>query len=687
MDPGRTAALKAWDTRKANAARTAEQDERAENVGELFAWVPWFRELAEKIKDGGEQFLSDRAAKVQWKTKDTPPLLSHGPENIDPFSFFYYLAAKSGSATARKVVYPSLDEQFGTSFSGDLLDDAGFVLPVPPAMVALFLDGNSTRPEPLWHLFRRAMSGLDDVRDEEFDRVLGFKGVQIPKLTQALFLINPSVFLPCDQFSSFELCGNRSDVTNWATYKRELDVVRSAFPGLHPPEINRSAFLLLGAKLNLRERRAWQTSTYVDGVPGDDYWDDFRRCGVVYHRGPGDKKSRRLHEPRPGDLVLAHAGRRNGRGVGVVYRNDHKKRWKPEQRLHVLWLNAVSADLAGNAKVGAFSAAGVTAGLFQKTQEYAPTFDLLRRLEWKLQDDRRDDPDLDSLAKEVLIDADALRAIEELLDDKKQVIFQGPPGTGKTYLARKLAACLAGNDERVRLVQFHPSYAYEDFVQGYRPTLEDGTAGFALRDGPLIEMAQRAENNSESKHFLIIDEINRGNLSKILGELYFLLEYRKADIRLQYSNKAFSLPPNLYIIGTMNTADRSIALVDLALRRRFHFKEFHPDKPPIQGLLRRWLDRHAPDMRRVEQLVAKANEKLDDRHAAIGPSYFMRRGLDDAAVEMIWEHNVLPYIEERLFGQSDRLKEFDLDRLRREVDGTGAGEGATESTEASDANP
>ena len=326
----------------------------------------------------------------------------------------------------------------------------------------------------------------------------------------------------------------------------------------------------------------------MDGVPGDDYWEEFRRYGVVYHRGPGGeekgKKSRRLHEPEPGDVILARAGRRGGHGIGVVCRNDHKEgRWTPEQRMHVLWLNAMSADLVGNAKIGAFSSAGATLDVFQKTPEYAPTFNLLRHLRWEKKDES-DGPDLDALAEDVFIEAEDLETIVDLLQDKKQVIFQGPPGTGKTYLARKLAECLAGRDDRVRLVQFHPSYAYEDFVQGYRPTLQGGQAGFALRDGPLREMAKLSKKSKE-KHFLIIDEINRGNLAKILGELYFLLEYRDDGIRLQYTNKPFSLPPNLYIIGTMNTADRSIALVDLALRRRFHFVEFHPDKPPIEGLL------------------------------------------------------------------------------------------------------
>ena len=293
--------------------------------------------------------------------------------------------------------------------------------------------------------------------------------------------------------------------------------------------------------------------------------------------------------------------------------------------------------------------------------------------------------DLETLADELLLGADFLRDIERLLSDKRQVIFQGPPGTGKTYVARKLAECLAGSRDHVRLVQFHPSYAYEDFVQGYRPTVDDQQrASFKLRDGPLVQMADKARQEPEAKHFLVIDEINRGNLAKVLGELYFLLEYRGEEMQLQYSDEPFKLPDNLYIVGTMNTADRSIALVDLALRRRFHFVEFHPDKPPVEGLLRRWLDDNTEGMRWVADIVDLANEKLENREAAIGASYFMQDDLTEEEVRLIWEHNVLPYIEEQLYGQHDRLAEFGLERLRREV--SSAGDAESEPASGEEAN-
>ena len=267
------------------------------------------------------------------------------------------------------------------------------------------------------------------------------------------------------------------------------------------------------------------------------------------------------------------------------------------------------------------------------------------------------------LSDELLLDPTSFlsETVWPLLEDKKQVIFQGPPGTGKTWVARKLAECLAGSNDRVRIVQFHPSYAYEDFVQGFRPVQGDGQqVGFELRNGPLLQMAGLAESEPKERHFLVIDEINRGNLGKILGELYFLLEYRKERMHLQYSDEPFTMPPNLYIIGTMNTADRSIALVDLALRRRFHFVEFHPDKEPIKGLLGRWLADEAPDMKWIADLVDAANEKLGEqrREAAIGPTYFMRPSLDETRARRIWEHNVLPYVEEQLYGEPGTLNEI-----------------------------
>ena len=277
-------------------------------------------------------------------------------------------------------------------------------------------------------------------------------------------------------------------------------------------------------------------------------------------------------------------------------------------------------------------------------------------------------PQLTDLAEELLLDAGYLQKVRRLLDDKRQVIFYGPPGTGKTYVAQRLARFFSGDPDEddeageVRLVQFHPSYSYEDFVEGYRPA-RDG--GFELRQGPLKQLAEAATHDPDVIYVLVIDEINRGNIAKVFGELYFLLEYRDESVSLLYSDDSFTLPKNLWIIGTMNTADRSIALLDTALRRRFHFVPFFPDEAPIEGLLRRWLTRNKPDLIWVADRVDAANALLGDRHAAIGPSHFMRSTLDEEWVQLIWEHSVLPYVAEHFYGEEDRVRDFALDTLAR----------------------
>ena len=214
-------------------------------------------------------------------------------------------------------MYPSVDEAFGTSFEGDIEDDNGFIFPVPPPFVALFRDGSSFRPAPLWRLFRGAVAGMDEVSAEDFERVLRFKGVGVPKLTQALFLMNPRVFLPCDSDSAFQLCGNLTSVSDWATYRRELDVVRTSFPGCKPYEINAASFMLLH-EFKDKPYEFWRSSTMLDGGDGEDYWDDFRKNSRVYHHGPGKDNNRGLHRPKPGDVVLVHTGKKRGRGIGIV---------------------------------------------------------------------------------------------------------------------------------------------------------------------------------------------------------------------------------------------------------------------------------------------------------------------------------------------------------------------------------
>lgn len=299
-------------------------------------------------------------------------------------------------------------------------------------------------------------------------------------------------------------------------------------------------------------------------------------------------------------------------------------------------------------------------------------------------------PVTEELARALYLPRPWLQLAVDLLNEKRQLIFYGPPGTGKTYVAQALGEHVRATGGGWQLVQFHPAYSYEDFFEGYRPTKPEDNGGlqFDLRKGPLRLLAEKAAKNPEQPYLLVIDEINRGNIAKIFGELYFLLEYRHQPIRLQYSpEEPFELPENLFLIGTMNTADRSIALVDSALRRRFYFFPFLPRDPPVRDVLRAWLDEQGYDEEPsllLQALNSALHEALPDDEFAIGPSYFMpEEGPPD--LERVWRYAIRPLLEERFYGarRPDELdRDFGLAAMRARTRGDdAAGEALSQSDE------
>lgn len=282
------------------------------------------------------------------------------------------------------------------------------------------------------------------------------------------------------------------------------------------------------------------------------------------------------------------------------------------------------------------------------------------------------------LASRLHMPVEAVQEIIELLSARQQIVLFGPPGTGKTFIAKAIARYVVGADDpsRMQLVQFHPSYAYEDFFEGYRPTeTEAGQASFALQDGPLARIVREARKNLGRPYVLVIDEMNRANLAKVFGELYFLLEYRDESIQLQYRpSEAFRLPHNLFIIGTMNTADRSISLLDAAMRRRFSFVELHPDDEPVRGVLTSWLSSNGQSKDRAKLLAAlNAEMEEQDRDLRIGPSYLMRPEADsDAGLQRVWKHDIMPLLEEHYYGRLTRDQihaRFGLEAIRAAASG------------------
>ena len=250
-----------------------------------------------------------------------------------------------------------------------------------------------------------------------------------------------------------------------------------------------------------------------------------------------------------------------------------------------------------------------------------------------------------------------------LWKEKKQLLLQGPPGTGKTFIARQLARYVAGDSARVVTVQFHPGTSYEDFVQGLRPDPTDPSR-FVVVDGPLMRISKMAADDPDQNYVLLIDEINRGNVPAVFGELYYLLEYRDEHVTLLYGHE-HALPANLYVIGTMNTADRSITALDSALRRRFYVQDLAPASDLLRGVLRTYLEEKAADLAWLADLLDAANAELDDPDLAIGPSHFMAgEQLTEDRARRAWDHTVLPTLREYFHSNTARVEAFTFDTLK-----------------------
>jgi len=274
----------------------------------------------------------------------------------------------------------------------------------------------------------------------------------------------------------------------------------------------------------------------------------------------------------------------------------------------------------------------------------------------------------EQFCQEAYLERKTLNLYRRLLLQKPQLIFYGVPGTGKTFIALRLAKLLAEGDmDRVKLVQFHPSYAYEDFIEGIRPkSVEVGERmeiSYPLVDGVFKTLCLEAARNRDQHFVLVIDEINRGNVSRVFGELMYLLEYRDEPMDLPYSNLPLTIPRNLYVIGTMNSADRSIALVDYALRRRFNFVELLPSSDVLQ----RWYEDNGVGSPEALGMFELLNEQLHEdgigKHFLIGHSHFMLEDMDRETLESVWHHSVTPLLDEYFFNQDERLAKYGFDSM------------------------
>ena len=269
----------------------------------------------------------------------------------------------------------------------------------------------------------------------------------------------------------------------------------------------------------------------------------------------------------------------------------------------------------------------------------------------------------DDFLNEVYMTEERYETLVNVLRNKKNIILQGAPGVGKTFAARRLAWSMMGekDDSRIEFVQFHQNYSYEDFMMGYKP-VEDG---FELKYGIFYRFCQKAANQPDKEFFFIIDEINRGNMSKIFGELLMLIEkdYRGTKMTLAYNGLPFSVPKNLYIIGMMNTADRSLTMIDYALRRRFSFFEIEPgfDSQGFisyqNGLNSETLDELISKVKELNRKIAA--DKSLGRGFCIGHSYFCGRDVcTDEWLHSVVDYDILPMLSEYWFDDENEFQRW-----------------------------
>ena len=376
------------------------------------------------------------------------------------------------------------------------------------------------------------------------------------------------------------------------------------------------------------------------------------------------------HEMKPGDIVFAKKGRSTVIGRGVVMsdyefddsRDDNKNVRKVNWTHNGEWPHPGQAAMKTLTDITSYT-------------------DYVEKLNALFESDEVDDVEAEEVSypsyskekflDEVYMDEASYDTLVGLVLNKKNVILQGAPGVGKTFAAKRLAYSImeVKDPHRVMMVQFHQSYSYEDFIMGFRPSEK----GFELKRGAFYNFCKDAEIDSENEYFFIIDEINRGNLSKIFGELFMLIESDKRGVELQllYSDEKFSVPDNVYIIGMMNTADRSLAMLDYALRRRFAFYEMKPGFN-TEGFreYRTGLNNIKFDnlIQCVEQLnVAIAGDESLGEGFCIGHSYFCNlTEVTDQALSAIVEYELIPLLKEYWFDEPIKVKNW-ADSLRSAI--------------------
>ena len=425
----------------------------------------------------------------------------------------------------------------------------------------------------------------------------------------------------------------------------------------------------------------WLTGSPKYWSPSND-WDLGEDIDYTLYNEKGNKRRIFKHftEAKPGDAVIAYESTPALQIVAIGYvvsETDGEVlyiRKKEELLSPVPYSEILTNPVLKNSEPVMNRCQG---SLFRLTNdEYEEVMRLIRKenpepIEEEVEQVEEYAPYTDKdFLEEVYMDEQHLQTMKSLLLRKKNLILQGAPGVGKTYAAKRLAYALMGEKDtsRVDIIQFHQNYSYEDFVMGYKPNNE---GGFSLNNGIFYEFCQKARLHRDMPYFLIIDEINRGNLSKIFGELLQLIEadYREQPIQLAYNKQRFSVPKNVHIIGMMNTADRSLAMIDYALRRRFSFFEMKPgfETSGFQEEIKKYMDPHLDKLVKAIVELNKVIESDDSLGSGfcIGHSYLcnLHEGYD---LESIVEYDIIPMLREYWFDNDSKFNQ-EVQKLRNAI--------------------
>jgi 5-methylcytosine-specific restriction protein B len=693
-------------------------------MSSLFTWIPIYKELAAELVNWEQRqtelihFLEELREQdfvvtpLNDKDLDGTRFLL---EEIDPFTFFGVFN-RGIKESNRNDILAKMKEFF--KIQSPLPDDLEG-LPVLNNQRSWFFSYRPKRElddvNKLWRVFKLAM--MDNPIEspdflQAFDDALEVKGTSIVNLSMGLFWIRPNTFLSLDQtnraFLDIKIPGQGllSDF-----YIEILDKVKSLEKSI--PLISHEAWLsknqeepsISSSEVD-EDINFWLVGAYWDSRDPSDQTQRFLEEGI-WENGYDDKYLNEVKEMKPGDKIAIKSSftqRKNlpfdnrsktiscmaVKAIGTIVSN-----WDDGKTVEVEWESDFSE------KIWYFYTHRGTVWHLQRSEEYehpqlvkrlidftwfgsSQDYDWFTNYWWKndsdqsISDEESNDPYSidDIIAAGVFLEYGELNNFLEKMRDKKAIIIQGPPGVGKTFIAKKLAFALMQekDNDRIEFIQFHQSYSYDDFIRGYRPAA--GEAGtFKIQNGIFFEFCQKAAKDPDREYVFIIDEINRGNLSQIFGEVLMLIERDKRGkdfaVPLVYRNEnesRFYIPPNVYLIGLMNLADRSLALVDYALRRRFGFINLEPKYS--SSLFVQWLKERAmdPDLVRLicEKMSSLNNIIKDDpllgENYQIGHSYFCPRGddfsiLDKGWYESIVRTEILPLIKEYWFDNQSKINE------------------------------